>query len=328
MLTSNKLWISAALAPLAVALIVGLFLHKPMKKATAAVQNPLVAIVNDTPIHQSDLSILSPPASPQEAIGLLVDFTLLDQEARKKKITISDAELEQSRQVIDPQRGKSYADTAKALGRTPAGLDLQLRHAALLHKLAALEFKSRIGKMFHARGILVRPDGRHAKSDAQARAFAEKLQKQIQDGADITALARQDSDDSESAPQGGDFGIIQLAGAPNLVRFAPDFKLQKALANAVNTAMPRSFLNGPIHGDFGYWVVEVMSTDTRQFSDMSRYQQIRGLWQEMWVRRLEPIVMGKLRGNAEIQPPLAAEPQLPTARNAPPPGSSPGSPTL
>jgi hypothetical protein len=324
MATSKKVQISTALATVALSLLTCLVGYKIYQhvKATRAAANPVVAIVNQTLIHKSDLSALSPPASSQEAIGLMVDFTLLDQAAQKKNITVSEAEMQQQRQqVISNQHVKTYAAAAKALGRTPAGLDLQLRHAALLYKLATLKFTSPVGRMFHARGILIKADGKQAKSEAEASAVAKKLQKQVAAGADIAALAHADSDDSLSAPSGGDLGIIQLAGAPNLVLFANDFKLQKALANGVKSAHAGTVMPGPIQGDLGYWVVKIISTSSNQLSDKSRYQQVENMWQQMWVGRLEPQEMASLRGTAEIQPPIATAPQQPVATAPAPPGA-------
>ena len=77
----------------------------------------------------------------------------------------------------------------------------------------------------------------------------------------------------------------------------------------MNTAVPGRVLRGPVRGDFGYWVVQVVSTSGDPRADKARYQQVQKLWQEIWIARLEPQVMAGLRGSAEIQPPIATGPQ-------------------
>jgi parvulin-like peptidyl-prolyl isomerase len=301
--SSRIVAIVAAIACVLIGCVV-VYKHELIARKTAA--DPVVAVVNNTLIHKSDLSALSPPLPAQHALALLVDFRLIDLAAKEKNISISDAELQQERQtVIENQNATTYAVAAQMLGSTPSGLDLQLRHALLLKKLSALEIKSDPSGMFHARGILISSNGKHAKSDAQALEYAQKVQREIAAGADIQALAKQDSDDFISAPNGGDLGITQLSGAPNLVRFMPDFRLQKVLASAVNTAKPGSFLGSPIKGDFGYWVIEVTSTDREPNGDTALYRQVDAEWRSLWINRLEPGVMARLRNSAFIEPSIA-----------------------
>jgi parvulin-like peptidyl-prolyl isomerase len=302
-----RIFILAAAA--SIILIAGIFVYKIQLSKRRAINDPVVAVVNDAIIHKSNLSVLSPPVPSSQALALLVDFKLIDLAASKKNITVSDTEMQRERQNFIGTQNTTYPEAAQKLGRSPEGLDLQLRHALMLQKLSALELTPEPKGMYHARGILVKSNGKHARSDAQALAYAQKLQREIAAGTDIAALAKLDSDDFISSPTGGDLGVIELSGAPNMAKVLPDFRLQSSLAKAVNTAQPGSLLGGPIQGDFGYWVVQVISTDSKPNDDAAKYQEVVSEWRSSWIARLEPGVMARLRSSAYIQPPLATSPQ-------------------
>lgn len=272
-----------------------------------AQENKIVAVVNNSVIRAKEVSLLDPPTSYDEALSLLVDFTLLDQEAARKHVTVGDDELEKLRQQVILNTGThTYAAAAQKLGRSTSGLDLQLKHVALLKKLADLKVGGNPSDMFHARGILVKYEGPHGRTDAAALAYARSLQSQIAQGADIATLAKKYSDDSLSGPTGGDLGTISSAGAPNMVRQTLDFHMQLALSHQLGHSKAGMILTGPVRGDVGYWILQVVSTQSEPRSDQSLYDREIALYRSEWDGKFEPMVMMQLRSAAYIEPPLAS----------------------
>jgi hypothetical protein len=271
---------------------------------TSAGGNKILALVNGKVIRESDLAALT-PASHDEALGLLVDFALLDQEASRAHVEVSKSELEKERKrLVANQSSKSYGDASIKVGRTTNGMDLQLRHSLILKKLAARMLVGKQDRMFHARGILVKYDGSHAKTRALAQAFAKELQKKVEHGANIAALAKRDSDDKLSGPTGGDLGVISSFGAPNLVHQTLDFNMQLALSKQLGKAKAGEVLIGPVTGHVGYWILEIVSTQEDPRGEQELYNHVLSLYRSLWTTKYEPLEMMHLRASATIDPPL------------------------
>ena len=76
------------------------------------------------------------------------------------------------------------------------------------YKQNADKFKQ--GESLHASHILIAvPQGAGAAQKLQARAKAQQVARQLRGGADFAKLARQESQDPGSAPNGGDLGFFQ-----------------------------------------------------------------------------------------------------------------------
>jgi hypothetical protein len=271
----------------------------------------VVAVVNSTKIHRSDLSVLSPPVPLDQARALMVDFTLLDQAAAKNHITVNDSEMENERRFVAGNiTPNAYAAVSKKLGRSTSGLDLQLKHIIILQKLAILRLGGNPTGMFHARGIMIKYGGPHGKTDSAALSYAKSLQVKVAHGADIAVLAKAYSDDNLSSPHNGDLGIISQTGEPSFAHEALDFNMQMALSKQLGEAKSGLLLDGPVKGEMGYWVLQIVSTQDDPHGDSDLYQHVITSWKGDWVMRYEPVVMSSLRSNAFIQPPLADEQQI------------------
>jgi peptidyl-prolyl cis-trans isomerase C len=175
----------------------------------------------------------------------LVGLRLLGQEVKARKVTISDAEVDQriaelakqfqsedvfkqmlaaQQLTIEKFRADQREDLAinKMLGdalkdkvtATPAQIDE-------FYKQNPDRFKQ--GERVRASHILVAvPQNADAATKAKARAKAEGLLKKIKAGGDFAALAKENSEDPGSAIQGGDLGYFQpgqMVGPFNDVAF-------------------------------------------------------------------------------------------------------------
>lgn len=108
----------------------------------------------------------------------------------------------------------------------------------------------------HARHILIRTN--ELVSDSDARARLDALRKRIQQGEDFAALARQYSDDTASAHQGGDLGWI----SPGMM--VPPF--EKAL-----DALQVGEISKPVRTGFGWHLIELLGR--RQYDNTEEYRR-------------------------------------------------------
>lgn len=85
---------------------------------------------------------------------------------------------------------------------------VQEQYVANRHRYTDLDEQVR------SRHILVRPAGEGDDADAEARAKAEDLLRQLRAGAEFAALAREHSQDTATAPRGGDLGYRPRGRSP------------------------------------------------------------------------------------------------------------------
>jgi peptidyl-prolyl cis-trans isomerase C len=207
----------------------------------------VVAKVNGQPIRKRELlqgaqvvqmrlAQVGRPMAPSAAfyrqvLNELIAITLLQQDARSQGVVASDQEVQSQ---IDARKGAfanedAYHKALKESGVTEDILRQQARdqisvskyvNNKLVHGInvtdqATREFydknkeKIRTPERLHVRHILIGVAANATPADKQkARAKAEDLLKQIQNGADFAKLAQENSDDTGSKVHGGDLGWI------------------------------------------------------------------------------------------------------------------------
>ncbi len=114
-----------------------------------------------------------------------------------------------------------------------------------------------------ARHILIRIQGSPAAvrpgqkdlTEAEALAKAQDLRKRIQAGEDFAQLARQESDDTGSAANGGDLGFFRHG------QMVPSFE-QAAFA------LQPGELSEPVKSPFGYHVIKVEARESKAFEEV------------------------------------------------------------
>ena len=207
----------------------------------------VVAKVNGQPIRKRELlqgaqvvqmrlAQVGRPMAPSAAfyrqvLNELIAITLLQQDARSQGVVASDQEVQSQ---IDARKGAfanedAYHKALKESGVTEEILRQQARdqisvskyvNNKLVHGInvtdqATREFydknkeKIRTPERLHVRHILIGVAANATPADKQkARAKADDLLKQIQNGADFAKLAQESSDDTGSKVHGGDLGWI------------------------------------------------------------------------------------------------------------------------
>ncbi len=202
--------------------------------------DPVVARVNGHEEHLSDLENLAQNLPDQIRqmppnmlypilIDQIIDRDLLIDLARKQK-------LDQ-----DPEVKRAMEDAAN-MALQNALIDRAVAPAITEQALQAAYQKEYAGKPgeleVHARHILV-----------PTEAEAEKIIKELQNGADFAELAKKESTDPAAA-NGGDLGWFKKSD------MLPEF------ADAAFALKPGQFTTKPVHTRYGWHVIQVLETRT------------------------------------------------------------------
>lgn len=99
--------------------------------------------------------------------------------------------------------------------------------------------------------------GKSVRTEEQARAKADTIEKKLKAGANFETLARTESDNPESAPKGGDLGTIDL-NSPNL---------PETIKTAVAALQPGE-LSEPVQIRGGFYIFKVRSRSQLPFDNV------------------------------------------------------------
>ncbi len=215
-------------------------------------KDPVVVTVNGAPITAAEIADYAKTearminaTSTEESKAVfrdagenLINRQLLLQEAEKRKIAIPDAEV--ASRAREFQIGGAEGQTVPESGAPDAQLMNAVRGSMLIEKMLDDEFRThhvqptdaQIKQYYEEhRDLFVKEPGEvqiaHIAvkippnaTDAQKKAAAEKiikLYKQAVKSKDFAALAKQNSEDKESAPKGGELGYFRPGQLPPVV---------------------------------------------------------------------------------------------------------------
>jgi len=215
-------------------------------------KDPVVVTVNGTPITAAEIADYAKTeaqminaTSTEESKAVfrdagenLINRELLLQEAQKRKIAFSDAEVAQHAREF--QVGGAEGQTVAQNGAPDAQLMSAVRGSMLIEKMLDDEFRAHHVQPTDAqikdyydehRDLFVKDPGEvqiaHVAvkippnaTDAQKKAAEEKiikLYKQALKSKDFAALAKQNSEDTESAAKGGELGYFRPGQLPPVV---------------------------------------------------------------------------------------------------------------
>lgn len=246
----------------------------------------------------------------QQAAERFVMRNLLEQEADRRAIKVSEADVNEAVAVIKKRlpEGVTMADALKREGMTEdqfrTNLVGELRIKTLVESevptnmvvadadVAKLyeEEKERFAKpeSVQARHILVKVEqGDDEKTKAEKKAKAESLQKQLAGGADFAKLAKESSD-CPSKERGGDLGLFQRG---QMVKAFED----AAFSQKVNDVGP------VVETMFGYHIIQVMAHEAPKTSSLDEVKEKLSdhLKQKKQMELFEAFV-NKLKSQAKI----------------------------
>src|SRR6201996_3202637 len=284
--TGPRLGLASAVA--AGCLAMPLFAGSPVR----ADDNPVLAKVNGSEIHQSDMALaeeelgptldkMDPATKKENLLSFLIDMKLVDKAAEDKKIADSD----EFKQRLAFARDRLLMDTLLANEGKAATTDDAMKK---VYEDAAKQITGE--QEVHARHILV-------ETEDEAKAVAEELKK----GADFAELAKKKYKDP-GASDGGDLGFFTKD------QMVPEF-------SAVAFALEPGKVSDPVKTQFGWHIIKVEEKRNRKPPD---FEQVKSQIETYVVRKAQADYVGKLRESAKIERfDQAANPPAAPAAGAP-----------
>jgi parvulin-like peptidyl-prolyl isomerase len=188
----------------------------------------------------------------------LIDQTLIEQEAERNKITISDKQIDDEINTLIQIRGGQDKYDAWLQANKQSEQDLR---EVVRHELLATAMRDRIvaqlphtAEYVHAYHIVV-------ATEAEAESVLTKLQ----NGARFTALAQQVSIDDSTRPDGGDLGWFTRGTGTVIWPEVEDAAFSLKVGQ----------LSGIVHSPIGYHVIKVVDRQTRALTpdDLANLEQ-------------------------------------------------------
>jgi peptidyl-prolyl cis-trans isomerase SurA len=242
----------------------------------------------------------------KESLARLIDNRLQLQEADREKITVDEAELNE--EFLDRikrynvKNEEEFEKLVRAQGVTMDSIKKRLRDGLKVSKLIRRKVTGRIsvtedeisqyveenrskletGLSYHARHILIPPEGDADNAWEAARIKADMLRAQLSDGADFAELARQHSRDA-TAKDGGDLGTLKRG------------ELSQEVEGAI-LALKVGELSRPFRSPLGFHVFRLESKEGLDGEGLVRIRaQIRDILfrqkydtrQEAWLKEIK-----------------------------------------
>lgn len=210
----------------------------------------------------------------EQVLNGMIDQVLIEQEARRKGIAVSEADLEAAMQEIIAASGGADAFIAQlaALGQSEAEFR-EGQAAAMLASVMrdqVIAEVSAVGPQVHARHILI-----------DSADLGNSLLVQLQAGADFTSLAQQYSQDTLTRDGGGDLGW-----------FPRGVLISKEVEDAAFALQPGQY-SGVVQSSFGFHIVQVVEADPARALTPEQLLTLQQAYFERW--------MASLRSAANIE---------------------------
>jgi peptidyl-prolyl cis-trans isomerase C len=260
---------SAAMAGcLALALLSGL-------PARADDANPVLAKVNGSEIHQSDMAIaeeelgpslekMDPATKKDNLLAFLIDMKIVAKAAEDEKVEDSD----EFKKRLAFARNRLLMDSLLAKEGKAATTDEAMKK---VYDDASKQITSE--QEVHARHILV-------PTEDEAKAIEDELKK----GADFAELAKKKSKDP-GASDGGDLGFFTKE------QMVPEF-------SAVAFSLEPGKISDPVKSQFGWHIIKVEEKRNRKAPD---FDQVKGQIETYVMRKAQADYVAKLRETAKIE---------------------------
>jgi peptidyl-prolyl cis-trans isomerase C len=289
------------------------FAQQKTAAPAAGGDDPVVARVNGTVLHRSDLQLAlrgAPPEIQQEPfdkiypqlLNSLVNAELLAQAGRKAKVD-QNAQVKEQMEAAD---NEIIADAFVAsLARS------QVSEAKLRQAYDQYAKQAPATEEVHARHILV-------ATEQEAKDIIAQLDK----GADFATLAKEKTIDPPGKTDGGDLGYFTKGD------MVPE------ISTAAFALKPGEYTKTPIHTQYGWHIVKV---EDRRPGKAGTYEQVAPEIAQQMTQQIVAAKLQELRGQGKIElfgadgkaiAAAAPAPQAAPAQQAAPAAAKPVAPTL
>jgi peptidyl-prolyl cis-trans isomerase C len=254
--------------------------------AQDAAKDPVVAKVNGTEIHQSDLAVAEeeagqlPPMAPEAKHDYLVQFmadmVLVSKAAEDKKMGDAPA----FKRKLDFARNKLLMEQLLQSVAKEALTD------AAMHK-AYDDAVKQMGEEqeVHARHILIRAVPGDEKASKEAEDKIKAIIVRLKKGEDFAKVASEATEDPSGKANGGDLGYFAKE------QMVPEFS---------DTAfkLDKGQISEPVKTQFGWHVLKV---EDKRVKPVPKFEEVKPQIEQYVTRKAQAELVTSLRANAKIE---------------------------
>ncbi len=231
---------------------------------TAKSGQDVVASVNGEDITKDELYDLMVKQNGQQALDALISQKIIELEAKKQKVTVSDADVQKEMEKYYETYGgqEAFKQALEASGYSMDDIKKEMALSLKINKLLEPRIKiteEEMKKYFEEnKEQFAQPKqvkASHILVETEEK--ANEIKKKLADGEDFAQLAKDNSTDTQTKDKGGDLGFF---GTGDMVK---EFE-EAAFALKVGE------ISAPVKTEFGYHIIKV--TDTKEAQE-ANYEQ-------------------------------------------------------
>ena len=272
----------------------------------AFADDPILAKVNGTEIHQSDLTVaeeeagqlppMSPDAKKDYLVQFMTDMILVSKAAQDKKL----GDTPEFKAKLDFARKKLLMEAILKQAGTDAMTD------AAMHQVYNDAVKTMSDEQeVHARHILIRAAAGDDKASKEAEDKIKAIIARLKKGEDFAKVASEMTEDPSGKATGGDLGYFTKE------QMVPEFA-------DVAFKLDKGQISEPVHTQFGWHVIKV---EDKRKKPAPSFDEVKPQIEQYVTRKAQADLVTKLRADAKIEkmytvaPPAA--PAVPAAPEQP-----------
>ncbi len=249
-------------------------------------KDPLLAKVNGTEIHQSDLAIaeeeagqippMSPAAKQDYLVQFMADMILVSKAAEAKKMGDG----------ADFKRRVAFARNKLLMEQLLQSVGKQALTDAAMHKVYDDAVKQMGQEQeVHARHILIRAAAGDEKASKEAESKIEAIIARLKKGEDFAKLASELSEDPSGKANGGDLGYFTKE------QMVPEFS---------DTAfkLDKGQISEPVKTQFGWHVIKV---EDKRLKPLPKFEEVKPQIEQYVTRKAQAELVTSLRASAKIE---------------------------
>lgn len=311
---SGKGWMAASIV-LAAALVVVLIVQ-PFQKNDS---KTAVATVNGSKITKEQLYDKLVEAGGETTLDNLITTTLVDQEAEKAGVTVTDADINQEIEDLKTQFGgeealnSALAQSSMTMDDLKAQMPLQVKIRKILEpKVVSTITDDDIKKYYddNKASFNQEEEVRASHILVQTKEEADAILKQLKDGADFATLAKEKSADTGSKDNGGDLDFFKRG---DMVAEFSDaaFKLKVGETS------------GAVKTEYGYHIIKVTDRkEAHEYTLDEKKDEIKKTLISQKVSEMSTTWMSDLKTNSKITNTLTDKPEASAAASDAPAASA------
>jgi len=256
-------------------------------------KDPLIAKVNGTEIHQSDLTVaeeeagqlppMSPDAKKDYLVQFITDMILVSKAAEAKKMGDG----------ADFKRKIAFAREKLLMEQLLTSVGKEALTDDAMHKVYD-EAVKQMGeeKEVHARHILIRAVPGDDKASKEAEDKIKEIIARLKKGEDFIKVAGELTEDPSGKANGGDLGFFSKE------QMVPEF-------SDIAFKLENGQISEPVKTQFGWHVIKV---EDKRVKPVPKFEEVKPQIEQYVTRKAQAELVTKLRAEAKIEKMYTTEP--------------------